>query len=424
MNSRQWTLPFKAAMKRSLTLALSFFAFIAVAGAETTSTAPFTLNQALKTAQENNPEVRAARKKWDAARANVTARKTWKDPQISYERMYSGDEKLLGISQEFPFPGKLRLKGQVADREASAIEQGFHAKVREVRSRVKSAYAMYFLAVKSIAILEENIELMRRFARVAESKYSVGKVSQADVLRAQIELSKMMNMLVTLNQEKETAQAMLNALMNFRPQNPLGAPLEPNVQKMQLSLDRLQETALTYRPELLASKVEVEKSGKALTSSKLEYLPDIMTGFKSRQALNPGMDNTQDVSVGITVPLWFWKQDSMVRMAAAEKEMNEAEYDAMKNWTLFSVKDLLVKAEAQERLITLYRTSVIPQAEQALKISESSYQSDKASLLELIDVQRSLLQFRIEHYQHLAEYEQWAAELERVVGKDLAEVRE
>ncbi len=389
---------------------------------EMISTVPLTLNEVLEIAQKNNPEIKAAKKRWDSFNAKISLEKTWGNPQISYERMYSGDEKLLGISQEFPFPGKLTLKGQIASQEALMAQQSYMAKEREIRSKVKSAYALYFLAVKSIDIFQENIELMRRFSKVTESKYAVGKARQADVLRAQIELSKMLNMLITLNQEKETAQAMLSALLNLPPQKTWGKPGEPQLKRSVLSLERLQETALNNRPELLESRFAIDKYDQSLTSSRYEYLPDIMAQFKTRWAMNPELDNTQDVMVGLSVPLWLWKQKAMVRMAKADKEMSEAEYEAIKNMTLLGVKDLMVKAQTAERLVDLYRTSIIPQMEQALTISETAYQSDKISFLELIDIQRNLLQFRVEHYQHWAEYEQWSAELERVVGKDLSEV--
>lgn len=402
--------------------AIILFSIAPISWSQPVSTATITLDQILRTAEANNPEIRAAQKRWDAAKAKIGVENAWEKPQITYERMYSGDEKVFGVSQEIPFPGKLALKGQVASKEAAMAEQDFRAKAIEVRSKAKAAYAMYFRAVKSLDIFEENIELMRRFSKAAESKYAVGKVSQTDVLRAQIELSKMLNMLVTLNQEKETAQAMLNTLLNLHPQNPLGLPEEPPVLRLRQPLEGLQETALARRPELLGAQAAVERSRKARISSRLEYLPDFMAQYRFRQAANPEMDQTNDVMVGVTVPLWFWKQNRMTRMAAAEEEMNRAEYQAMRNMTLFGVKDLLVKTQTAERLIELYRTSVIPQAEQALRISENAYQSDQATFLELIDVQRNLLQFRIEHYEHMASYEQWAAELERLIGKDLSEV--
>ncbi|OGR83498.1 MAG: hypothetical protein A2902_07310 [Elusimicrobia bacterium RIFCSPLOWO2_01_FULL_64_13] len=407
----------------ALFAALVFPAFSALpaGAADAAPAAPLTLEEALETARRNNPEIRAAGKRRDARRAAIPSRRTWEDPRISYERMYSGREKLLGVSQEIPFPGKLYLKGRIAALDAAVAGQDYLAKELEVRSKVKSAYAMYFLAVKSIDILEENVELMRRFSKVAESKYSVGKVSQTDVLRAQIELSKMLNMMVTLNQEKETSQAMLNQLFNRAPQEPLGPPEEPKIRRFGQSLAQLEDMALAGRPELLGTRAAAERSRKALISGRMEYLPDFMAQVRSRQAEDPAMDGTSDAMIGMTVPLWFWKQKSMADTARADRDMAEAELDAAKNMTRFGVKDSLVKVRTAERLADLYRTSVIPQAEQALEVSEASYRSDRTSFLELIDVQRTLLQFRMEHYQHLADYERWLADLERLLGRDLGE---
>ena len=109
----------------------------------------------------------------------------------------------------------------------------------------------------------------------------------------------------------------------------------------------------------------------------------------------------------------------MIDSAKLEKEQSDAEYQSMVNMTLFNLKDLSGKVQTAERLLDLYKTSVIPQAEQALKVAESAYQSDKVGFLDLVDAQRNLLQFRLEHYQHLTEREQWRSELEKILGKDL-----
>ena len=108
--------------------------------------------------------------------------------------------------------------------------------------------------------------------------------------------------------------------------------------------------------------------------------------------------------------------------AQHERTMSEAQFETMKNMTLWNLKDLLVKVQAAERLIQLYRTSVIPQAENALKVTQAAYQSDRAGFLDLIDVQRNLVQFKLEHYQHLADYRKNLAELEQIVGQPFSEV--
>lgn len=382
-----------------------------------------TLKAVLEIAKKENPEIKAAKKKWEAARARIFQEATPEKPRVDLERMYApkdgsivrdADEKNVAISQEIPFPTNLYWKGRVARREADMAEASYHAKELEVLARVKTAYAMLFLSRHSIHIFEENTDLMRRFSRVAESKYAAGKASQADALKAQVELSKMLNMLVTLEQEKETNQAMLNSLLNRLPQAPLGVPEDPKTQNLEPGLEELQALALKERPELREANGAVEKSGSSVWLARSDYLPDVMLQYRRRNRMS-GPDS-QDAVVGFSVPLWFWKQGSMVKEAKAEREMAMAEYQATKNMTLFDVKNMLVKVQTAQRLVELYRTSVLPQSQQALTVTEAAYRADRMGFLDLLDAVRSLLGFRLEYYQYMADYERFLAELERSVG--------
>ena len=380
------------------------------------------LKEVLEAALSRNPEIEALRKKNQASGAKITSESGYDRTKIFYESMYSGRERTVGVSQDIPFPGKLSLKGAIARRESDMAEQALKAKELEIASKVRSAYALLFLSRRSIEISEENADLVRRFAKVAESKYSVGKASQLDVLKAQVELSKISNALVTLEQDKETAQATLNVLLNQDPEQPLGLPNEPKVQDLALEYRQLSQAALANRPELLESRHHVRHSKAVTRSARFDLLPDFMVLARRRSADNPEMDGSSDFMVGASLPLWLGKPWAASRTARLEEEESEAEYQAMKNMTLWSVKDLLVKVQAARRLVELYRTSVIPQAQNALNVAQAAYQSDRGTFLDLIDIQRNLLQFRLEHYQHLAEYEISLAELERIVGIPLSEV--
>ncbi len=380
------------------------------------------LNDVLAIARNNNPEIIAAEKKWRSMEARVGSESGWDRTTFSYETMYSNRERVIGVSQDIPFPGKLTLKGNIARREAFMSRESGQAKVNQITAQVKSAYAMLFLAHKSIEIYNQNADLMRRFAKVAESKYVVGKAGQVDVLKAQVELSKSLNMILTLEQEKETSQAMLNILLNQDPEQELGAPEEPKIMDIDWDYKKFSQIAVENRPELQGMSHHVHHSKAALTYARYDYLPDFMVQLKRRSADNPDMDGSNEFMVAAKIPLWFGKNIAQSNEAKYEAEMGLAEYQTMRNMTLWTVKDLLVKVKAAERLIKLYRTSVIPQTENALKITQTAYQSDRASFLDLIDVQRNLVQFQLEHYQHLADYTKMIAELEQVLGKPLTEV--
>ena len=265
--------------------------------------------------------------------------------------------------------------------------------------------------------LKENIDLMRRFSKVAESKYTAGHASQSDALKAQVELTKMLNMNVILSQDKESAQAMLNALLARQARAPLAEAAEPDSPKLMETLDDLESAALADRPELRQAQLGAERAGKSLALARSEFLPDFMLQYRRRS--DPMRGTTQDGMVGLSLPLWFWKPAAMLAEAKADKEMSEAELEAMRLTTLSDLRSAFVRVQTAQRLAEIYRTSVLPQGEAALKVAEAGYQAEKSSFLDLLDAQRSLLNFRIEYYQYLAEYQIRLADLERVVGRRL-----
>lgn len=399
---------------------------IHAATSDDVSSGTITLSQVLDLAERANPEILAAHRKWDAASHKIRQAATPDRPRLDIERMYApsgksildaADEKGLAVTQEVPFPSTLYLRRGLAAKEAGMAEQSYRAKVREVLARVRSTYGMLYLAQRSLEIFGENIELMRRFSKVAEAKYTSGHASQSDALKAQVELTKMLNMNVILNQDKESAQAMLNALLGRQAQMPLTELAEPASSKLTETTDELENVALTQRPELRQAKLATARAGKALALARSEFLPDFMLQYRRRS--DPMRGTTQDGILGLSLPLWFWKPAAMVAEAKAEKEMSEAELEAMRLMTLSDLRSSYVRAQTAQRLAEIYRTSVLPQGEAALKVAEAGYQAEKSTFLDLLDAQRSLLTFRLEYYQYLAEYQTRLAELERVAGRRL-----
>ena len=387
---------------------------------------PITLNQALDAARRGNPEIQVALKRWDAARKRVVSEATPDKPRLDIERMFApsgktplngADEKAVSITQEFPFPTTLYLRGSRASKAAEVSEQVYLAKVREVLAKAQTAYAMLYLSYKSRKLLDENIDLMRRFAKVAESKYAAGAVGGSDALKAQVELTKMLNMGVAVDQERELASAMLNAAMGRSAWEPLGTPRDLEPGRLEKAREELEAVAFARRPELRQAVLASELSGTSLSLAKSEFLPDIMLSYRSRK--DPMRGRTSDAMLGLSLPLWFWKPAAMVAEASAEKEMAAAELEAAPLMTAAPHRSADVRVQTAQRLAESYKTSLLPQAESALTVAESGYQAGRSSFLDLLDAQRSLLNFKLEYYQYLADYEQRTAELERVIGEEL-----
>ena len=388
------------------------------AAAQSPSSAPLRLADVLAEAAARNPEVLAARQAWEAARAAHDASGWPEKPRLDFERMYSGDEKNVAVSQELPFPTSLYYQRKGARQESEMAFQRYRAKRLDVAARVRSAFAMYFLADRSLGLLDENVTLMRGFARTAESRYAAGKTGQLEALKAALELSKMQNMQVAEEQEKAAAAAMLAALLDRPGAAALASPEEPPLGTDLKNLPELRALAAERRPELREAGLRRDRAQTGVSQARSAYLPDLMLLYRRRQSPTPSLDGTQDAMVGLSIPLWFGRQNALLRQARAERAMAEADAGAMANMTGAETADAAVRAQTSRRLAELYRTSVLPQAEQALSVAQAAYESDRGSFLDLLDSQRSLLGSKLDYYSALADYQVRFGQLERLTAAE------
>ncbi len=388
---------------------------------------PLQLSAVLSEAQAQNPDLKAARARWQAAGHRIKPAKSLDDPQFGYEGdniqnnpldVGSASQQRFGVFQKLPFPGKLRLRGEVAARAARVYEEAFQAKSREVIAAVKSAYYDLYLAVKSIEVNRSNYALLQEFRKAAEARYSTGQVSQADVLRAQVQISNLDNELITLEQQRGSAKARLNALLGRRQGTALGDAGEVQPETFGLSLDELYARAAENRPELKAAAEAVKRDQAAHDLAWREYFPDLTVGVQLRAAEN-GPD-LWGLMMTVNVPIWFmWKQAELVRAAAMELAASQHLRLNMENQTLADVRDAFLKVKSAQDRARLFKISIIPQAEATVVSSQASYTTGKVDFLTLNQNQRELQDFQLEYYRALAEFEQRLADLERIVGVDL-----
>ena len=403
------------------TIWMCAFLTIFSSGAACAQTAEPTLmlDETLELAKNRNPEIVAAQKKWEEEKAKIRAVKTWPDPQLGIE-FWGSSETWYDVSQTVPFPGKLSLRADAQAHEASLQMELYQAKGKEILQRVKTAYYGYFLARRQKEIFEGSVDLLKHFSIIAEHKYSLNQASQVDVLKAQVEYSKALNMLVTLGQEIEVAHAEFNALLNQPPDAPLGKPTEPSLPSFELTYPELEKMALENRPELRAARHHVDHLQAELSATRADFLPDTTVQY-SRRTFSGEANQRDDniLMVKFNVPLWFWRQGSLVKAAREAKAGAQAELQSTENMTRSDLKSMLVKAQTARRMVELYRTSVIPQAETSLRAASAGYEAGTAGFMDLVDSQRSWLEFQMEYSQYLAEYWTYLAALERVVGKEI-----
>jgi len=376
-----------------------------------------------------NPELVAARKQWEASSQRIVQARSLDDPTLSIHlwnfpqtfNVTRADNSIFGLSQSFPFPGKLALKSEIASRSAEITEQALRAKERELVARLKQAYYDLFLARKAIQIHHEQVELLRQFVEIANAKFRTGKGSQSDVLKAQVELSLLHQQLPVLEQRRETAAALLNTVLDRDPLSPLGIPHEPSLVSIDTPIGDLHRLALNARPELKAAELAVQQSEQFRALAQRQYYPDFNVTFQRFQ--NIQAHDGFGAYAAMTVPFAFWskpKHDAGVQEAAASVAAAQAQQHTVENMTRFQINDLLAKVRASEQVARLYHTTILPQALQNLEAARAGYRVGKGGFLDLIDTQRAWRGFQFEYYRALVEREHRLAELEQVVGTDLS----
>jgi cobalt-zinc-cadmium efflux system outer membrane protein len=399
-----------------------------VYGEEPVPPEPLKLPGVIREALAANPEIVAARHQWAAASQRIAQARSLDDPTLSVQwwntpesfNLGQAANTIIGLSQKFPFPGKLALKEQVASRSADITEQALRAKERDLIARVKQAYYELFLAHKAIEIHHEQIDLLTQFLQTAIAKFRTGKGSQVDVLKAQVELSTLHQQLPVLEQRRETAQAKINTLVDKDPRTPLGMPEEPRVERFARDLDELFHMAADTRPEVKAAGLALQRNERARALAHRQYYPDVTVAVQRFQ--NFQARDGFGAIMAINLPFAFWtkpKYDASVQEAGAAVAAARADLQTLENMTRFQIRDVLAKVRASWEVALLYRTTVLPQAEESLASARAGYRTGRSDFLNLIESDRALREFQLAYYRALVDWQQRVAELEQVVGREL-----
>jgi outer membrane protein TolC len=330
--------------------------------------------------------------------------------------------KEFSLSQKFPFYGKRRLMGEMAGKEAEAVFNEIQEKINRIIKEVKTAYYDLSHNYRTTEVVQRNKRILEDFAKIAETRYAVGEGILQDVMKAHVEVSKMVDELIMLEQKKNALGAKLNALLNRSPEIPVGMPEEVVFQKLPIHIEEFQKTAVETNPTLKGMKKMIEAKEKAYDLAKKEYYPDLTARFAYGQRDKaPDGTNRRDMLTGmieVNIPIFYKsKQDRKVAEALADIQVLEAQYRAMKNEIDFMITDMASMIQRVERQLELYKTGIIPQANLQISSAMSAYRVNKADFMTLLDSQMTLYKYELEYHLALTEYERNVASLEAVVGK-------
>jgi outer membrane protein TolC len=404
--------------------------------AQSNADLPAGLQALLVEALKANPEIKQMASLAGAAKETIKPAGALDDPTVSFGitnlptdtwamNQDPMTQKMLELSQKFPFLGKRRLRSEVASEQAKSEDLAYRDKVNEIRAKVVMSYWTLGLAYASFDIVQKNKQFWEQVVQVAETRYKVGQVMQADVLQAQVELGNYLDRLFQYKQRQESSQADLNALRSKPPQTLIGRPQPLKPRPFTLKLDDLLAQA-EARPQLQALKALVAKQEKTVNLAKKEYFPDatISLGYAFRETLGPPVNLKQSDmfagSVMFNLPIW---QGSKIKpKIREEQERQTAAKEAVQNmWNQLAaaIKDRYVKLQRLAQQINLYDQGIIPQARQAAEASLASYQVGSLGFQQLYQNQISAYNAELTLQEYLKDFEENWAELEWLVGQEL-----
>ena len=390
---------------------------------------PLSLAELLQEAIEKNPELAALRAQVGVVRQRPVQQRFLDAPmaeaqvwQWPFNSINPADTNMymFMVTQDLPGRGKRQLRAAVAEKDVALAENDIAIRARDVVNQVKQAYASLFIARKAIQVHLDNVELLRQIADVSQAKYTTGRISQQDVLKPILELSRLHTDIVMFDEQAKLATARLNVLLNRAPETPLGPLVEPQEQSVLPATADLQRLALERQPELQRARTEVERAEAELASVRSDYKPDF--SVQAGYMLMPRMTDAWMGRVGITWPKAPWsrgKVDARVAEHTAAIQAAKARTQAIENMVRLAVQEAYVRAKSAQERAALLRTTIRPQSQQTLEVSRVAYQTDRVDFQALIDNQRVLLDVNLDYFRALSDFTQALADLERAVGTDL-----
>lgn len=393
------------------------------------------LREAVAEALKNNPDIQTAGQEQQAARQRIAPAGALEDPMLEagvlnlpVESLSFNREdmtmKMIGLSQRFPYPGKRGLRRDVAGKEAEAIHYGSREIANRVVRDAKIAYFDLALVIESTRITERNKRVLERFLSIAETRYTVGQASQADVLKAQTQVAKMTDELLKLTRERRGIEAEFNRVLGRASDRATPLPQFPTLKEIVPQREDLRQVALTTRPQLLALQSMLERSEKAIQLARKEYYPDFDVRFsfgqRDRSPLGARRENMVSLTLSVNLPVWRQsKLGPRVAEAIAIRDQTMSMLQAQQNEVSSRLRKEIANVEQNSNSARLYETTVLPQARLTVESSLAAYRVNRLDFFTLLDNQMTVLNYEIGYATAVVNNNKSWAELEFIAGKEI-----
>ena len=394
---------------------------------------PVKLADLLAEAERNSPQILATRHGWQSAQQVPTQVSTLPDPQFVLQHVSVGSPRPfagytnsdfayvgLGVSQDLPYPGKLRLRGEIAKKDADVTQQKYESVRREILAQVKMAYFQLGYLAKRQTILEGDGQLLQQVEQSAEARYRSGMGNQHDVLQAQLERTKLLRE-ITMNQlEAGKVQAELKQFLNRSQSSADIETTELSESAPACTYDQLLAAAKANNPQIAGAQKMVEKQGLQVDLAKRDFYPDFNLQYMWQRTDPTQFRAYYSVTLGVRIPIYRGRrQQPELAQAQADQNRAKSEYEMQSQQVAFQLRQEFLGAEKSAELLKLYREGLTPQARAELQASMAAYQSNRQDFQALLASFLDVLKLDEEYWQTLSEHESALAQIEELTGLSL-----
>jgi outer membrane protein TolC len=387
----------------------------------------------LRYASLNNAELKAKFEQWKAALEQIPQAGALSDPKFTYgyfieevETRVGPQQQKFGIMQVFPWFGKIQARTDVAAAKAQAAKQRYETTKLKLFRQVKEAFYEFAYLATAIDIAKQNLELLQHFEEVARTKYLTATAIHPDIIRVQVELAKLEDILKSLKQLREPTVAKLNSVLNRPIDAELAWPVKSQSPDVQLDRKLIIQALKRANPELAELSWEIQAAKSSVKLAKKKFYPDIGVGLDWIQtdgAVSPGVKGSGDDPVilmfSMNIPLWQNSYKAAEQQAKANVRKIQAQRTDVENKILSRVFEVLYDIEDTKRKTHLYGEVLISKAQELVQASETAYQAGAVDFLSLIDAQRMLLKYELDYERAVTNNQQKIAELEMLIGSEL-----
>jgi cobalt-zinc-cadmium efflux system outer membrane protein len=379
---------------------------------------------------ERNSEIRLMTERVQLAKAGLTPAVAVDDPSFTYRAWstpllrpwdLNRTQHMFMFSQTLPASGKRELRYAAANEAVEMAEAELASKKLEIAAAVRAVFYELLRNKEELRLHDEQLAIARQAIAATRIKYTIGRVPQQEVLKAQIAVTKLADHLVMFLQDGEIARARLNTLMGRDPASPLEVAGEYAIPPALPIVADLQRMAVDHRPELKALRAAIRQSEIQVRLAGKNYKPDMTIGAGYMLMPSGSMNrNGYMAELSFNLP-WLNRSthDAAIQESQSRMSVQNAELETRKAIIFQEIQEALIRANSAARLVELYRDMMRPQAHSTLRAASAAYLTDQTDFLNLIDSQNTLIDVEYSYFRYVAEFDSRIADLERAIGTAL-----